>query len=79
MRERPEIVPFDLSDRLCCPEALRGMDGIFFKLSDFVRFCKLERRMDLAIPLVFQEERFEDLSRAGLRPPHEIDTIRAGG
>jgi hypothetical protein len=72
MSERPEIVPFDLSDRLCCPEALRGMDGIFSKLSDFVRFCKLEERTDCAITLILQEKHVGDCSGESLRSPQEL-------
>jgi hypothetical protein len=72
MSERPEIVPFELSDRLCCPETLPGTDGIFSKLSDFVRFCKPERGTDCAITLISQEKHVEDRSRESLRSLGEL-------
>jgi hypothetical protein len=72
MSERPEIVPFDLSDRPCRPEILVGMDGIFSKPSHFVTFRNLEGQTDSAIYSIFQEKHVEGRSRESLRAPREL-------
>jgi hypothetical protein len=72
MRERLEIVPFEPSDRLYCPEILVRIDGIFFKPSNSVNFRQLERRTDCAISLIFQENHVEGHFRGSLRAPEEL-------
>jgi hypothetical protein len=78
MSERRKIVPFEPSHRLCCPEVLVGMDGIFSKPSDFVRFCKPVGRTELSIPLVCKEERAREPSGKAHDRHTEIDTIGEG-
>jgi hypothetical protein len=72
MSERPEIVPFEPSDRLCFLEVLLGMDGIFFKPSHFVTFRNFEGRTDCAISLILQKEHVEGRAREGSRSPAEL-------
>jgi hypothetical protein len=67
MSERPEIVPFDQSDGLHCPEVLVGTDEIFSKPSHSVTFRHLERQTDCPISLILKELRVEGHSREGVR------------
>jgi hypothetical protein len=67
MSERPEIVRFEPSDRLRCPEVLVGMDGIFPKPSHSVTFCNFEGRTDCAISLILLELHVGSPSREGVR------------
>jgi hypothetical protein len=71
MSERPQFVPFDLSDRLCCPGVLVGMDGIFSKPSHSVTFCNFEGQRDRAISPISQEKHVKGRSRESLRAPTE--------
>jgi hypothetical protein len=72
MSERPEIVPFEPSDRLCCPGVLAGMDGIFFKPSHSVTFCNLEGKTESTISLILQELRVGSPTREGVRCRTEL-------
>jgi hypothetical protein len=72
MSDGLEIVLLDPSDRLCCPESLIGTDEIFSKLSDYVRFCKLEGQRDCAIYFILQEKGVEGRARESSRAPGEL-------
>jgi hypothetical protein len=67
MSERPEIVPFEPSDRLCCPGFLDGMAGIFAKPSHSVTFCNLEGKTDCPISLILLELHVGGPSRESVR------------